>query len=103
LSWSTRSLSHEGYLALLRVECVSAPRLRRTAGTLPIGEIRLKVRGPTDLAAASAIMRRHGYFPLTTPAPGRLVQLVHGVNPEDPQTQRQNTLRGSHERYTSTR
>ena len=31
------------------------------------------------------------------------MQLVHGVNAENPQTQRQNTLRGGHKRNTSTR
>ena len=31
------------------------------------------------------------------------MQLVHGVNPEDPQTRRQDTLRSCHEGHTSTR
>ena len=31
------------------------------------------------------------------------MQLVHGVNAENPQTRRQDALRGSHQGYTSTR
>jgi hypothetical protein len=39
LPWPTRSLYHEGYLALLRAECIGAPSLGRSARTLPVGEI----------------------------------------------------------------
>ena len=106
LTWSSCSVSHQRYLALLSIERVIAPSLnpRGMTQTRPIGEIRLRPRVRTGLATASVIVRGHDISLEPSPLP-RIgsMQLVHGVNAEDPQTRRQDALRSSHQGDTSTR